>query len=94
MRLFLSDSLVVLLWGITCRFLLITRLSPQVVLTQRRTWLPLALGVPKAARRKPNPSYRPWRMLGGGSLMAGMVVVAERPASGKVPKGDYLAAAR
>ena len=52
------------------------------------------MGVPKAARRKPNPSFRPWRMLGGGSLMAGMVVVAERPASGKVPKGDYLAAAR
>ena len=60
MRLFLSDSLVVLLWGITCRFLLITRLSPQVVLTQGRTWLPLAQGVPKAARRKPNPSFRPW----------------------------------
>ena len=33
---------------------------PQVDLTQRRTWRPLALGVPKAARRKPNPSFRPW----------------------------------
>ena len=67
---------------------------PRSSLPKGGPGFPKHLGVPKAARRKPNPSYRPWRMLGGGSLMAGMVVVAERPASGKVPKGDYLAAAR
>ena len=60
MAYYLFNSLDVLLWGFTCRVLLITRLSPQVDLTQRRTWLPLAQGVPKAARRKPNPSFRPW----------------------------------
>ena len=83
------------LWGITCY------VSADRPLNPPRSTLPKGgpgfsshRGCPRPPEGSPTRAVVPGRVLGGGSLMSGMVVVAERPASDKVSKGDHLAAAR